>query len=96
MEIITEIKQKTKIIDTPTTITPTPEDEIRVPDLSYFEEETIIDYGPDDPFKLAMDNIQVPEPGSVYDTTFVGSDETHFLLDGNFKDFPFKFPFDLA
>jgi ribosomal protein S1 len=86
MEIITEIKQKTKIIDTPTTITPTPEDEIRVPDLSYFEEETIIDYGPDDPFKLAMDNIQVPEPGSVYDTTFVGSDETHFLLDGNFKD----------
>lgn len=60
-------------------------EETKVPDLSYFEEESIIDY--DDGFFLsAIDSIQVPKPGSVYDARYIGMDDTHFLLDADFKD----------
>lgn len=62
------------------------EQEILLPDLSIFDEDTIPDYGINDVLKLAMKSIYVPKPGHVYDAIYVGEDPTHFLLDAKFKD----------
>jgi ribosomal protein S1 len=88
METITKINEtkKTKTIEATTTAAEIGIDPIKVPDWSYFEDDTITDYGENDIFKLTVENIQVPKPGHVYDTIFIGSDETHFLLDADFKD----------
>tara|TARA_R110000772_G_scaffold20466_2_gene56727 strand:+ start:46713 stop:47849 length:1137 start_codon:yes stop_codon:yes gene_type:complete len=56
------------------------------PDLSVFDEQENFNYGDNDVLMLAMDTLKVPNPGFVYDAIFVGDDDTHFLLDCDFKD----------
>ena len=84
MEVITETKKGKEVVSSESANHT--ETEIRVPDLSYFDEDDTAVLSEDNIFVKAIEDIRVPEPGHIYDARFVGEDDTHFLLDSGFKD----------